>query len=125
MKTSGGVPPQQPTLPQVEVLPRYIAAENGFVEFCRTLLESAELGFSKLYERNTDGLNALLVAAKRGYVGVCEFFVADARFKYETEIVDRFGNNAFLYACAAFRFAEDLQRLFFDNIEHPKYLIHS
>ncbi|CAD7951316.1 unnamed protein product [Amoebophrya sp. A25] len=94
-----------------------VAAENGYAEFCRSL--SADPRFGMHFHQNNDGQTALLAAAKRGYVGVCDFFVSSDKYRLELEIADRFGNNAFLYAAASFRFAEDLERVFF-NIVDPR-----
>lgn len=90
-----------------------VSAENGYSEFCRTL--SADPEFALHYHRNTEGVTALLAAARRGYVGVCEFFVLEERYRAQLEVTDNLGNNAFLYAASSFRFAEDLERVFFNT----------
>eukprot|EP00391_Amoebophrya_sp_Ameob2_P011826 CAMPEP_0178981940 /NCGR_PEP_ID=MMETSP0795-20121207/223_1 /TAXON_ID=88552 /ORGANISM="Amoebophrya sp., Strain Ameob2" /LENGTH=1858 /DNA_ID=CAMNT_0020672537 /DNA_START=108 /DNA_END=5681 /DNA_ORIENTATION=- len=90
-----------------------VSAENGYSEFCRTL--SADPEFALHYHRNTEGVTALLAAARRGYVGVCEFFVLEERYRGQLEVTDNLGNNAFLYAASSFRFAEDLERVFFNT----------
>ena len=82
-----------------------VAAENGYSELCRILVDDPR--FRLHYSRNVDGMNALLAAARRGYVGVCEFFLGHPLFRSELQTVDNHGYNAFLYAAASFRFAED------------------
>lgn len=93
-----------------------IAGEYGYTEFCRQLVQDPK--FNLITHQNSEGQNVLLAAARRGYVGVCEFFVNLPEFANHVEACDNQGNNAFLYACSSFRFAEDLHRVFFSGENH-------
>ncbi|CAD7947707.1 unnamed protein product [Amoebophrya sp. A120] len=90
-----------------------VSAENGYADFCRSL--SIDPRFNLHFQRNNEGLTALLAAARRGYVGVCEYFVQEEKYRHQLELRDHQGNNAFLYAASSFRFAEDLERVFFNS----------